>query len=53
MALYFGVEEFNRTSFWVWLLGFYVATLGLETLLLQQVARTRTAGLTEANPPGA
>jgi len=48
MALYFGVEEFNRTAFWYWVMGFYLATLGLETLLLQSAARPK-----EANSPGA
>jgi hypothetical protein len=53
MALYFGVEEFNRTAFWLWVMGFYLATLGLETLLLLYAARTRPTGLTGSNPPSA
>ena len=39
MALYFGVEEFNRTAFWYWVMGFYFASFALETLLLQLVTR--------------
>ena len=34
MALYFGLPGFERTEFWLWTAGFYLATLALETVLL-------------------
>jgi hypothetical protein len=53
LALYFAVEEFNRTAFWFWVMGFYLATLALETLLLQHAGRARNAGLTGSTSSGA
>jgi hypothetical protein len=34
LALYRGVAEFDRMSFWIWVGGFYLGTLALETVLL-------------------
>jgi hypothetical protein len=52
LALYFAVEEFNRTAFLLWVMGFYLPTLLLETLLLQHAGRARNAGLTGSTSSG-
>jgi hypothetical protein len=35
LALYMGLAYFQRTSFWLWVLVFYLFTLALEMLLLR------------------
>jgi hypothetical protein len=34
MVLYFNVQDFNRTGFWLWVVVFYLATLTLEMILV-------------------
>lgn len=34
MALFFLVEEFEHTAFWIWVVVFYLATLALEIAVL-------------------
>jgi hypothetical protein len=36
MVLYYKVPGFESASFWLWILGFYLWTLGVEVLLVQQ-----------------
>ena len=36
LALYFGVPGFGRPGLWLWVAGFYLGTLALETVLLNQ-----------------
>jgi hypothetical protein len=37
------VAYFEHTSFWLWILGFYMVTLGLETLLVRSLKPAASA----------
>ena len=50
MALYFGVPNFERPRFWLWVAGFYLGALALETVLLNYAPQAKAAG---TNLPGA
>jgi hypothetical protein len=41
LALYLAVSYFQQSSFWVWLLVFYLFTLGLEMVLLRREQAVR------------
>lgn len=47
MVLYQGVREFHAGRFWLWIIGFYLATLALEMVLIVR----RQAVLDKASGP--
>ena len=53
LGLYFGVDGFEKTRFWLWVAGFYLGTLALETVLLNQTPQAKTVEPTGKNPAGA
>ena len=53
LALYLGVPGFERLGFWLWVAGFYLGTLALETVLLNFAPQAKAPVPTDKNPAGA
>jgi hypothetical protein len=53
VVLYISVPAFQRNAFWLWVIGFYMGTLALETVLLNFAPGARAPGPTEHKSAGA
>ena len=53
VVLYVSVPAFQKNAFWLWVIGFYMGTLALETVLLNYSPATRAAGPAEHKSAGA
>jgi hypothetical protein len=50
LALYLSVPGFERTEFWLWLIGFYLGTLALENVLLRHAPGVRSPVVAGTQP---